>query len=145
MVGEKMKTQRSPRSHEGHEAIPRRTEAVARDVVDSAIKVHRTLGPGLLESVYEVCLGHELELRGHSVQKQTALPVVYETVKLDAGYRIDLIIDGVVIVEVKAVEALAPVHEAQLLTYLRLSERRLGFLINFNVTLLKHGLKRMVM
>jgi GxxExxY protein len=140
-----METQRSPRPHEGHEAIPRTTEAVARDVVDCAIKVHRALGPGLLESVYEVCLAHELELRGHRVQKQVALPVVYESVKLDAGYRIDLMIDDVVIVEVKAAEAIAPVHEAQLLTYLRLSKRRLGFLINFNVALLKHGLKRMVL
>jgi GxxExxY protein len=140
-----METQRSPRAHEGHEAIPRRTEAVARDVVDAAIKVHRTLGPGRLESVYDVCLGHELEQRGHRVQRLTPLPVVYETVKLDAGYRIDLIVDEAVVIEVKSVEALAPVHEAQLLTYLRLSGRRLGFLINFNVLLLKQGLKRMIL
>lgn len=107
--------------------------------------VHRALGPGLLESAYEVCLAHELELRGHGVRRQAALPVVYEQVRLEAGYRIDLLVDDVVVVEVKALDALAPVHEAQLLTYLRLSGRRLGFLINFNVVLLKHGLRRMIL
>ena len=127
------------------EPISAKTEQAGRDVVDAAIAVHRTLGPGLLESVYEVCLAHELEKRGHQVRRQPALPVIYETVKLEAGYRIDLIVDEVVLVEVKAVEAMAPVHEAQLLTYLRLSSRRLGFLINFNVAVLKQGLKRMVL
>ena len=114
-------------------------------IISAAMKVHSRLGPGLLESVYEVCLAHELEKRGHRVRKQPALPVVYDTVKLEAGYRIDLVVDDAVLIEVKAVEALAPVHEAQLLTYLRLSNRRLGFLINFNVALLKQGLKRMVL
>lgn len=130
---------------DGFEPIPRSTERIASDVIDAAFAVHKTLGPGLLESAYEVCLAHELERRGHAVLKQVALPVVYEDVKLEAGYRIDLLVDGVVIVEVKAVEGLAPVHEAQLLTYLRLSQRRLGFLINFNVALLKQGIKRMVL
>lgn len=114
-------------------------------MVDAALQVHRTLGPGLLESAYEICLAHELESRGRVVRKQVALPLVYRDVKLEAGYRIDLVVDDAVVVEVKAVEALAPVHEAQLLTYLRLSERRLGFLINFNVVLLKQGLKRMIL
>ena len=128
-----METPRAPRGHEGHAPLPQRTEEIARAVVDAAIQVHRTLGPGLLESVYEVCLAHELEQRGRAVVRQAALPVVYKTVRLEAGYRVDLIVDDHVVVEIKAVEALAPVHEAQLLTYLRLSERRLGFLINFNV------------
>jgi GxxExxY protein len=131
--------------HEGHEPLPERTEQIARDVVDAALSVHRSLGPGLLESAYEVCLAHELEQRGRAVLRQVALPVVYGTIKLDAGYRIDLMIDGAVIVEVKAVEALAPIHRAQLLTYLSLSGRRLGLLINFNVVLLKHGIKRMIL
>lgn len=113
-------------------------------MLDAAFAVHKALGPGLLESAYELCLAHELERREHQVQRQVGLPVVYGEVKLDAGYRIDLIVDGAVIVEVKSVEALAPVHEAQVLTYLKLSERRLGYLVNFNVALLKQGVKRMI-
>ena len=99
----------------------------------------------MLESAYEACLTHELERRGHTVLKQLALPVIYDTVKLDAGYRIDLIVDDVIIVEVKAVEALTSLHEAQVLTYLRLSHRRLGLLINFNVKLLRSGIRRMIL
>lgn len=129
----------------GFKPVSKRTEQIARSVVDAAITVHRMLGPGLLESVYEVCLAYELEKRGHQVSKQLALPVVYETVKLEAGYRVDLLVDELVVVEVKAVDALAPVHEAQLLTYLRLSNGRLGFLINFNVAVLKQGLRRMIL
>lgn len=125
--------------------LPEQTEGIARSVVDGAMAVHRGLGPGLLESAYEICLGHELERRGHAVIRQMALPVVYEGIKLDGGYRIDLVIDGAVIVEVKAVEALTPLHQAQLLTYLRLSGLRLGFLINFNVVLLRHGIRRMIL
>jgi GxxExxY protein len=136
-MGDRMQTE--------HAALPRETERIAREVVDAAFAVHRTLGPGLLESVYEICLAHELSKRGHGVVKQAALPVVYDTIKLEAGYRIDLIVDEVVIVEVKAVEALAPVHEAQLLTYMRLSNRRLGLLINFNTALLKQGIRRMIL
>jgi GxxExxY protein len=113
--------------HEEHEPVPRETERVAQSIVDAALAVHRALGPGLLESAYEACLTHELERRGHAVLKQVALPVIYDTVKLD-GYRIDLIVDDAVIIEVKAVEALTPLHEAQVLTYLRLSHRRLGFI-----------------
>jgi GxxExxY protein len=131
--------------HEGHEVLSQGTEEVARVIVDAALAVHRALGPGLLESAYEVCLAHELERRGRSVLRQVALPLTYDTLKLDAGYRIDLIIDGTVIVEVKAVEALVQLHEAQLLTYLKLSNCRLGFLINFNVVLLKNGIKRMIL
>lgn len=127
------------------EPLPRRTEEIGRAVLDAALAVHRALGPGLLESAYELCLAHELERRERNVRRQVGLPVVYGEVKLDAGYRIDLIVDGAVIVEVKSVEALAPVHEAQVLTYLKLSERRLGYLINFNVALLKQGVKRMIL
>ena len=125
-----------------YEPLPRGTEETARSILDAAIAVHRQLGPGLLESVYEICLAHELTKRNHAVRTQVALPVIYDTVKLEAGYRVDLIVDECVIVEIKSVEALAPVHHAQLLTYLRLSERRLGLLMNFNVPLLKQGIKR---
>ena len=140
-----METQRTPGLHKVHEPLPESTEWVARGIVDAAIAVHRALGPGLLESAYEICLAHELEIRGNAILRQMALPVVYESVKLQAGYRVDLMVDGAVIVEVKSVEAFAPVHEAQLLTYLRLSGRRLGFLINFNVVLLKQGIKRVIL
>ena len=131
--------------HEEHEPLPPATEEVARTIVDAAMAVHRTLGPGLLESVYEVCLAHELEPRGRSVLTQVSLPVTYESIKLDTGYRIDLIVDDSVVVEVKAIEAMVRLHEAQLLTYLRLSRCRLGLLINFNVVLLKNGIKRMIL
>jgi GxxExxY protein len=127
--------------------LPESTERVGRAIIGAAIAVHRALGPGLLESAYETCLAHELDRRGNMALRQMALPVVYEALKLEAGYRVDLMVDGVVVVvvEVKSVDALAPVHEAQLLTYLRLSGRRLGFLINFNVVLLKQGVKRMIL
>jgi GxxExxY protein len=128
-----------------YEPLAISTEEAAKSVVDSAMTIHRALGPALLESAYEVCLAYELEKRGRAVARQIALPVVYESIKLEAGYRIDLIVDNVVIIEVKAVEALAPIHEAQLLTYLRLSKRRLGFLINFNVVMLKQGLRRRIL
>lgn len=128
-----------------HEPLPRKTEQTGRSILNAALAIHRALGPGLLESVYEVCLAHELQKCGHGVMAQVPMPVVYEDVRLDAGYRIDLIVDGDVIVEVKSVEALAPVHEAQVLTYLKLSGRRLGYLINFNVALLKQGIKRLIL
>ena len=109
------------------------------------MQVHKALGPGLLESAYEHCLAHELERRGVQVQRQLALPVVYEGEKLDAGYRLDLVVDGSVIVEVKSLDALAPIHDAQVLTYWKLSGLRIGLLINFNVVLLKQGLKLFVL
>jgi len=111
-------------------------------VVDAGIKVHSALGPGLLESVYEQCLAYELAQRGLSVRRQVPLPIVYGNFKIDTAYRIDMLVGEAVIIEVKAVEALTPVHHAQLLTYLKLSGLRLGFLMNFNVALLKQGLKR---
>lgn len=106
------------------------------------MQVHRKLGPGLLESVYEECTAYEMNKIGLYFERQKSLPVIYETIKLDAGYRVDFVIERKVIVELKAVEALNDVHLAQLMTYLRLSDIRLGLLINFNVTLLKHGIRR---
>ncbi len=117
---------------------------LSRIVFDSALKVHQNLGPGLLESAYEECLFYELKKTGLDVQKQKALPLVYEEVKLDVGYRIDMIIENKLIIEVKSVEAINDVHFAQLLTYLKLTDCKLGLLINFNVTLIKNGIKRVV-
>lgn len=111
-------------------------------VFDCALKVHQALGPGLLESAYEECLFYELKKTGIEVQKQKALPLVYEEVKLDVGYRIDIIVENKLIIEIKSVEALNEVHFAQLLTYLKLTDCKLGLLINFNVSLIKNGIKR---
>jgi GxxExxY protein len=113
-------------------------------VVNAAMRVHSVLGPGLLESAYQVCLEQELRKRGLIVEPQLGLPVVYEGEKLDLGYRIDLLVENLVIVEIKCVEAIHPVHEAQLLSYLRLSGKNVGLLINFYVARLKDGIKRMV-
>lgn len=113
-------------------------------IIGCALKVHRALGPGLLESAYEECLYYEMVKDGLFVEKQKALPLVYEQVKLECGYRVDLLVAGKVIVEVKSVEATNDVHLAQVLTYLRLSGCKLGLLINFNVALLKSGLQRVV-
>ena len=127
------------------EKIPEELDKIASIVVDAAFKVHKTLGPGLLESVYEACLLHELRLRGHNAETQVSVPVKYEGVVLDAGLRIDMIVDRQLIVELKAVEAMHPVFEAQLLTYLKLTGKRLGLLINFNVPLIKDGIKRIIL
>ena len=113
-------------------------------IIDASINVHRILGPGLLESAYEVCLSHELRKSGLQVERQVPLPVIYDGIRLDAGYQLDLLVETQIIVELKAVESLLPIHEAQLLTYLRLAKKRLGLLINFNVTLLKNGIRRRV-
>lgn len=117
---------------------------LSRIAFDCALKVHQKLGPGLLESAYEECLFYELKKTGLYVQKQKPLPLVYEEVKLDVGYRIDLIIQDKLILEIKSVEALNDVHFAQLLTYLKLTNCKLGLLINFNVNLIKNGIKRVV-
>ncbi len=117
-------------------------ERIASVIVDAAIKVHRVLGPGLLESVYEACLSYELRARGLQVETQVPVPVHYEGLTLDGGLRLDLLVDGVAIVELKAVERMLPVYQAQLLSYLKLSGRRLGFLLNFNVPLMKDGIFR---
>jgi GxxExxY protein len=117
---------------------------ISKIVFESALKVHKILGPGLLESAYEECLFYELKKFDLNIEKQKALPLIYEEVKLDVGYRIDIIIENKFIVEVKSVESLNDVHLAQLLTYLRLSNCKLGLLINFNVSLLKNGVKRVI-
>jgi GxxExxY protein len=117
---------------------------LSKIVFDAALKVHHKLGPGLLESAYEECLYYELNKTGLIVQKQKPLPLVYEEVKLEVGYRVDIMLENRLIVEVKAVDALNDVHLAQLLTYLKLSNCKLGLLINFNVTLIKKGIKRVV-
>lgn len=116
-------------------------ERVGRAIVDSAFKVHTTLGPGLLESVYEACLRHELTQRGLRVAAQLGLPLTYEELKFDVGFRVDLMVEDVCIVEVKATEAILAIHRAQLRTYLKLTGRRLGLLINFNVPLIRDGIK----
>jgi len=117
---------------------------IAKVIVDAAFKIHTTLGPGLLESVYEAALVYELEKRGLKVARQVAIPVAYEGVHLEIGFRADLIVEDKVIVEIKSIEAIAPVHEKQLLTYLRLTGKRLGLLINFNEALIKTGIRRIV-
>lgn len=117
---------------------------IAKIVVDCAYKVHSSLGAGLLESSYEACLAYEINKRGLSVISQKALPLIYEEVKLEVGYRIDLLVEERLIVEVKAVESLHDVHLAQILTYLKLSDCRLGLLINFNVPLIKNGIRRVI-
>ena len=115
-----------------------------REVIGAAIKIHRKLGPGLLESAYEACLAHELQVIGMSVQRQKPVPLFYEGVKLNCGFRADLVINGVLAVELKCKEALHPVDEAQLLSHMRLLDVPLGLLINFHVVLLKDGIKRLV-
>ncbi len=120
-------------------------ETIARDVVDCAIKVHKALGPGLLESAYQYCHTYELKKRGWDAETEVKLPLLYEEQKIDVGYRIDTLINKLVIVENKSVESLLPVHEAQLLTYLKLSGCKIGFLLNWNVVLMKHGIKRFVL
>ena len=119
-------------------------EEIGKNIVHSAIKVHKALGPGLLESVYQKCLAYELEKTGLTVACEVPLPVKYETVIIDAGFRIDMMIQRTVIVENKTVDKIAPIHEAQLLTYLKLTNLELGFLLNWNVPLIKDGIKRMV-
>ena len=106
--------------------------------------MHRALGPGLLESAYEACLAFELKKRGLRIEQQKPLPLVYEQVKLECGYRIDLLVEGAVVIEVKSVDALAPIHEAQVLSYLKLSGCKVGLLINFNVPVLKNGMRRFI-
>jgi len=119
-------------------------QQITGEIIGAAIEVHRELGPGLLESSYEICLARELELRGISFEFEKPLPLEYKGVRLDCGYRPDLLVAGTVIVEVKSVENLAPIHDAQLLTYLKLTGVKVGLLINFNVVVLKQGLKRLV-
>lgn len=120
-------------------------EDLSREVIGAAIEVHRELGPGLLESAYEACLCHELGLRGIKHHRQKEQPVTYKGLLVECGYRIDILVEDRMVLELKAVEALLPIHEAQLMTYLKLSKCRLGFLMNFNVPMMKDGLKRIVL
>ena len=120
-------------------------EDLTERVIGAAIEVHRALGPGLLESAYEECLCHEFHLQGISFERQRPLPVEYKGVRLDCGYRIDLLVDGKLVVELKSIEQLLPIHEAQVLTYMKLARVPTGLLINFNVPLLKQGIKRFVL
>ena len=124
--------------------IPAETERIAAGVVNAVFRVHSTLGPGLLESIYEACLCHELKQHGILFQTQVALPVTYDGVRLDAGLRLDLLVSDQVIVELKAVERMLPLYDAQLLTYLKLTGLRLGLLINFNVPLIQDGIRRII-
>ena len=119
--------------------------ALSHEIIGAAIEVHRALGPGLLESAYHECVCRELVIRGIPFQKEVVLPLEYKGVHLECGYRIDLVVAGQIVVECKSVEALAPIHDAQLLTYLRLGRYKLGLLINFNVVLLKDGIHRRIM
>jgi GxxExxY protein len=124
-------------------SVPAVLDDIARDIVDAAYKVHVALGPGLLESVYRQCLTHELGKRGRSVGREVAIPLIYDEVRLESGLRLDMLVDESVIVGLKAVEKLLPLHEAQRLTYLKLARKRLGFLINVNVPLINEGIRRL--
>ncbi len=127
-----------------YEEPDKETDRIASLIVDSSLKVHRALGPGLLETVYEACLSHELRSRGLKVENQIIVPIVYDGLTIDAGLRLDMLVNGLVIVELKAVEKMIPVYEAQILSYRKLTKKRLGFLINFNVVLIKEGIKRII-
>jgi GxxExxY protein len=118
---------------------------ITREIIGAAIEVHKVLGPGLLESAYEECLCKELEIRGFRFERQRPLPVAYKGHKLDCGYRLDLLVANSVVVEIKSIDSLHPIHEAQLLTYMKLGGWKIGLLINFNVPLLKQGIKRRVL
>ena len=118
---------------------------LTREIIGGAIAVHKQLGPGMLESAYEECLSFELKDRCLSIERQKPVPIVYKEVKLDCGYRIDILVNNTVVLELKSVEALARVHEAQILTYMRFAQKHLGLLINFNVTVLRNGIKRYIL
>jgi GxxExxY protein len=139
--------------HGGHGGTQRKIEGAMEieaindrtgQIVDAAMRVHSALGPGLLEAAYEACLVYELRKRGLHICTQVALPVIYDSVRIDIGYRVDLLVDDTVLVELKAVSKILPLHEAQLLSYLKLSRHRVGLLINFHVVRLKDGIKRMI-
>ena len=129
---------------EMHAPVPESTEFLATQVVDAALKVHKKFGPGLYESVYERCLVHELRKRGLEVKYQVLVPVIYDELQIDDAFRLDIIVNDDLIIEGKAVEEMKPIFKTQVLTYLRLTEKRLGLLINFNVELIKDGIHRIV-
>jgi GxxExxY protein len=128
-----------------HNKLSEKEEYLATQIVDIAIKIHKGLGPGLLESVYEKCFVYELQERGISFQRQKEVPIIYKTLHIEDGLRLDLLVDDLVIIELKAQENYHPVWEAQLLSYLKLTSRRLGILINFHVPLMKNGIKRLIL
>ncbi len=137
-----------PPRHEGTkriEPIPAELDSIARAVVDAAFKVHTELGPGLLESVYELCLAHELRKRGLRIELQLVLPITFDEIQIDSALRIDMLIESQLIVELKSTEAHHALFEAQLLTYLKLAKKRLGLLINFNVPRIRDGIKRIAL
>ena len=115
---------------------------ITSEIIGCAINVHKILGPGLLESAYEECLAFELKNAGLQIERQIPVPVIFKNIKLECGYRIDILVENIVLIELKSVDQLAPIHEAQILTYLKFSNKKIGLLINFNVTLLKNGIKR---
>jgi len=125
--------------------MARDIEEIATIIVDAAIKVHRALGPGLLESAYQRCLAYELRKRGLTVETEVAQPVVYDGEQIEVGYRLDMLVENAIIIENKTVDEIAPIHEAQLLTYLKLRQCSLGFLLNWNVALMKHGIRRKIL
>ncbi|MFC1571762.1 GxxExxY protein [Candidatus Margulisiibacteriota bacterium] len=120
-------------------------EQIAKEIVHAAYMVHKNLGPGLLESIYEICLCYELKKQGLKVERQAPVPLVYNNIHFDLAFKLDILVEDLLVCELKAVEVMHPIFEAQLLTYLRLTGKRLGFLINFNVSLIKHGIKRMIL
>lgn len=128
-----------------HKPLSEKEETVAKQIVDAAFQVHQELGPGLLESIYETCFCHELSKSNLSYQKQAVVPIIYDGLSFDNGLRLDVLVEDLIICELKAIEILRPVHTSQLLTYLKLSEKRLGFLINFNVPIIKQGIKRIIL
>ncbi|MFY0698178.1 MAG: GxxExxY protein [Balneola sp.] len=127
-----------------YEAIPDRLNLIGKEIVDSAYKVHKELGSGLLERVYEVCLAHEIQKRGFEVERQVVVPVNYDGISFDEGFRLDLLVEKEIICELKAVDKMNPVWKAQILSHLKLTNNRLGYLINFNVTNIGRGIKRIV-
>ena len=127
------------------EPIPASVEEAVTRFLDAAFNVHRELGPGLLESVYEACVCHELTLMGVPFQRQVSVPVSYRGIQIESGLRLDLLVADEVVIELKSIDALLPIHEAQLLTYLKITQKRVGILINFNVPLLKQGIKRIAL
>jgi GxxExxY protein len=125
--------------------LPLKTNEITKEIIGSAIEVHKALGPGLLESAYETCLEYELKAKGFKVERQKPVPVIYKELHLEYGYRIDLLVENEIVIEIKSVDGFHPVHEAQILTYMKFAEKKTGLLINFNVKLLKDGLKRYVL
>jgi GxxExxY protein len=136
---------RSQKSTKAFLPLSDKEEGIAKAIVDSAYTVHQRLGPGLLESVYEACFCHELEKHGHQIARQVVVPILYDDIAFEEGFRLDVLVDDLVVCELKAVNDLQPIHTAQLMTYLKLTGKRLGFLINFNVPLIKNGIKRVIL